>query len=46
MIDLFFVYCGAIIDIGTGISVPMEMVGIVAKIVTIRKGLDKVPIQS
>ena len=46
MIDLFFVYCSAIIDIGTDISVPMEMMGIVAKIVTIQKGLDKPPIQS
>jgi hypothetical protein len=35
MIDLFFVYCGAIIDIG-----------FVAKIGTISKGLDKLPIQS
>ena len=46
MIDLFFVYCGAMIDIGTDISVPMEMIGIVAKNGTIRKGLDKPPIQS
>jgi hypothetical protein len=28
MIDLFFVYCGAMIDIGTDISVPMEMIGL------------------
>ena len=34
------------IDIGTDISVPMEMIGIVAKIGTISKGLDKPPIQS
>jgi hypothetical protein len=46
MIDLFFVYCGAIIDIGTDISVHMKMIGIVAKIGTISKGLDKFPIQS
>ena len=46
MIDLFFVYCGAIIDIGTDISVSMEMIGIVAKIGTITKGLDKLSIQS
>ena len=46
MIDLFFVYCVAIIDIGTDISVPMEMIGIVAKIGTISKGLDKLPFQS
>ena len=46
MIDLFFVYCGAMIDIGTDISVPMEMMGIVAKIGTIPKALDKPPIQS
>ena len=46
MIDLFFVYCGAMIDIGTNISVPMEMIGIVAKIGTISKGLDKLVIQS
>ena len=46
MIDLFFVYCGAIIDIGTDISAHMEMIGIVAKIETIRKGIDKLSIQS
>ena len=46
MIDLFFVYCGAIIDIGNNISAHMEMIGIVAKIGTIQKGLDKPPIQS
>ena len=40
MIDLFFVYCGAIIDIGTDISVPMEMMGVVAKSGTISKGLE------
>jgi hypothetical protein len=46
MIDLFFVYCGAIIDIGTDISVHMKMIGIVARIGTIQKGLDNPPIQS
>ena len=46
MIDLFFVYCGAMIDIGTDISVPMEMIGFVAKIGTISKALDKLLIQS
>ena len=46
MIDLFFVYCGAIIDIGTDLSAHMEMIGIVAKIGTISKGLDKFLIQS
>ena len=46
MIDLFFVYCGAIIDIGTDISVPMEIIGFVSKNGTILKGLDKLPIQS
>lgn len=40
MIDLFFVYCGAIIDIGTDISAHMEMIGNVAKIGTISKGLE------
>lgn len=46
MIDLFFVYCGAIIDIGTDLSAHMEMIGIAAKIGTIQKGLDKPLIQS
>jgi hypothetical protein len=43
---VFFVYCGAIIDIGADYSVSTEMIGIVAKIGTISKGLDKFLIQS
>ena len=46
MTDLFFVYCGAIIDIVTDISAHMDMIGNVAKSGTIHKGLDKSPIQS
>ena len=43
---VFFVYCGAMVDIGTDLSAHMEMIGFVAKIGTIQKGLDKPPIQS
>ena len=39
-VNPFFVYCGAIIDIGNNISAHMEMIGIVTRIGTIRIGLE------
>lgn len=46
MKSFFIVYCGAKIDIGTNMSIPMEMIGIAAKSGTIPKDLGKRLIQS